>query len=500
MRRLESDVKAACEALVSAEVLEVLEGLRVLKAASLDASCREFIIRSGGFAAVLTCFIGIKPSPQNWLLLEVLETAATTLLLLLCKTRRNTSVCEAKRYSTWWKQQRAKELKNASPDSSTATATTVTSASASILSAGDTCWYNEYAGRILHKTCGARLLMSVLKSFPNRERLVHALSWLLLAVGEIEGKTGQVARTDGGISLILDVLWTPVTMADGLQVARSPLSLQAVLLLLCLFTRTSESNVFAVSKAGGFSVLCKFAAQWRTMPLVSEAAFTVLANCTRLEKISAVCTRASAVVSVAFEALQTNAPPEPAADAILDVDGAKARNGMPPQILGINFETTEVVLQLVSNLSTVTPNVAAMLSSLGKEQMYGLLKMSSLPSHLRIICCTIMWKLLAHSASKSKNAKHFDLNRTKKWERPKAKFAASTSRNTSCSDGGKESNDINLSFQLLEGIQDVSLAGDAEADKGDTCTGTISNSNKNKKYSVPSGSFGFVPSLAEQCG
>ena len=79
LRRLKSDVDAACEALGSAEVLEVLEGLRVLKAASLDASCREFIIRSGGFSAVITCFIGTKPSPNNWLLLEVLETAATTL-------------------------------------------------------------------------------------------------------------------------------------------------------------------------------------------------------------------------------------------------------------------------------------------------------------------------------------------------------------------------------------------------------------------------------------
>ena len=107
--------------------------------------------------------------------------------------------------------------------------------------------------------------------------------------------------------------------------------------------------MFAVSKAGGFSVLCKFAAQWRTMPLVSEAAFTVLANCSRLDKISAVCPRVCSVVKVAFEALQMNTSTEDtSAGAVASLEGKKK----PRQnSRGVKFETTEVVLQLVSNLS-----------------------------------------------------------------------------------------------------------------------------------------------------
>ena len=121
--------------------------------------------------------------------------------------------------------------------------------------------------------------------------------------------------------------------------------------------------------------------------------------------------------------------------------------------------------------------------------------MTTLPSHLRVKCCTIMWKLLAHSAGKTKRSNHFDLNRTKKWAKPTDAHGASTTQK-SAARTGKRRGSGSLSYRLLEGMSDISIDGNGNSENGKGTASNSSNSSNPQLSSAPDP----CPSLAEQCG
>ena len=379
---------------------EVLEGLRVIKTASLDHRLRPLVRMHGGVAAILTCIIHPRPSPNAWLLLDVLETAATTLLLLICSSKHNTQACQTKRYSSW-KNGKSMPAEQTNPNNT------------------EECWYDPNTVRVVHQVCNARTLLTMLKTYPNRERLVHALSWLMLACCDIDKKTGLVARNDGGIALLLDILWTPLTLEDGTHAPRSPLSLQAPLLLLCLFTRSSESNVFAVSKANGFTILCKLTERSlnngsSTSPMVSAAALTALSNCCRVEKMSAICGRASPAVQKAVEALEY-------------VSNISSRSHSTAEDIE-EIEVTEAALHLLYNLACSSANVPSVVAYNGIEAVHLLLNRPSNPLSLRGLCCKVCWKLLSAVRPDSTiNLSKMKLFKTKNELKLKTKRSKTTS-------------------------------------------------------------------------
>ena len=137
---------------------EIIECLDVLKNAALDVHSRDVLRRQGGVGAILSCLLH-NPT------LDILETSATCLLLLVCNHRGNTTVCNHDRFSNW-----KKETTTVDPYENKSS------------------WYDISTVRAIIKVCNARAFLSLFKSHPNRERLVHAFSWLMLATCEVEKK------------------------------------------------------------------------------------------------------------------------------------------------------------------------------------------------------------------------------------------------------------------------------------------------------------------------
>ena len=353
---------------------EIIECLDVLKNAALDVHSRDVLRRQGGVGAILHCLLH-NPT------LDILETSATCLLLLVCNHRGNTTVCNHDRFSNW-----KKETTTVDPYENKSS------------------WYDISTVRAIIKVCNARAFLSLFKSHPNRERLVHAFSWLMLATCEVEKKTGLVARNDGGITFLLDILWSPLTLDDGTHAPRSALSLQAPLLLLCLFTQTSESNVFAIAKARGFTILCKLTERHQDAPLVAAAALTALSNCCRSAKMATVCGRASPAVQKATEAIE----------ALVAVQGTPtAVNGGGEMIERRNVVT--MALKLLFHLSKSSSNVPAVVACKGLETVHVLLNTPFLPLHLCGLCCKVCWKLLA--VLQSDHSKDFQFDKMIVWHK-----------------------------------------------------------------------------------
>ena len=100
---IDENLRGAINCVTSNDPMEVLEGVRVLHTASLDHNCRPIVRMHGGVEAVLQCLLPTSTLAPGaaWLHFEVLETAATTLLLLMCRGRGNTSDCRTRAYSSW---------------------------------------------------------------------------------------------------------------------------------------------------------------------------------------------------------------------------------------------------------------------------------------------------------------------------------------------------------------------------------------------------------------
>ena len=249
--------------------------------------------------------------------------------------------------------------------------------------------------------------------------MVNSLSWLLLATCGVDGKTGLLARNDGGIHFLLDLLRTPLELEGGEQSSRSPGSLVAPLLLLCLFTKSSDTNVATISKFSGFQLLCKIADNYRREPRMSEIALEVLSNCCRLDKFATICGRMSPSVTVSTSVISWFARSwtDRGGGRGGDLGGPSSLSSSSSSSSTMRREEVELIesaLRLLFRLASSSSNVSSVVCSGCLEHVHFLLNADTTSISSRALCCKVCWKLLSIVRGRGTETR-IDFDRLRLW-------------------------------------------------------------------------------------
>ena len=231
---------------------------------------------------------------------------------------------------------------------------------------------------LVAKECGSRVFAGLLKAHFPLLSLAHSVTSILLAVSKHERNYGLVARLDGGIHMLLQLLQSPTI---------SRRTLLQCITLLGVYAKGSDNNVHLVAKKGGLLVASNLVKVHLGDNEVVAAVFTLLGHVAAHPKHSAALGDLGVCESVAtLLSLRTT-----------------------------DHTLAEAALGLVLALADVATNVTRMWNA-GTFQVIWLVVSRFGTEHSALLKTTsaAMWKLLAARGV----GYCVDLNGLHRWELP----------------------------------------------------------------------------------
>ena len=252
---------------------------------------------------------------------------------------------------------------------------------------------DEVIAQAVSKDCSSRLLLAILKSCPSRNRLVFLSCRIMAALMAFEPNAAVVARLDGGITTIVNIVhprketrsFEAAAIEAGFveDVERTPEAIEAALDLLACFTADNESNVAALSKIGGFSKLSAVITDAMAFPGILRAAFNVFFSCTKTDKFSAIVGRTTPAIAFALTVLNKYSSPRYVA-------------------------LTVCVLNVLAQLSASSSNMAVLFSNKGADTVMITMKAPGVSAEVVRLCCVVLWKVFMYSQPPPFNLHEYD--------------------------------------------------------------------------------------------